>query len=988
MRLKAAGFVLALVATIVATAPNAASSTGYLCDGQLATIVVQESGTVTVGTDGDDVIVGTFGDDEIQGGGGNDTICGHAGNDILIGGAGNDHIQGGNDADQLLGGPGDDVLFGGNGDDEVNGQAGTDITLGEQGDDTLIGDPAVDTLWPGPGDNEIIEATAPPTDAADSESPTDDGSAEAPAFDPDAPLITDRLAFLDAGTFRFDTGGTPFNIEFPEGWEVLFNSEVLGVFGTTDFTPLGGPVNDLLVKRGNALSNPAESGQFLDEQEAPFDVDDLDAWIAATPQEIFTSGPTDTTFGGRDAVTFTVRIEDEAVCGEGPVCIAFTGNITAFDTYSFEPNIDYTVWVVDMGEFDPVFVLLNDNGESAAFSEQAVDVANTIVFDEPQPNPLPLVEAPWEIGGIGEAPPGVVEWPVAGGIAVDIPEASITGLIEPGLFFLTMGTQPIPGELEILAPVSDPSGNPITTVDDFIAAGDVIDFSTTLVGTAETRLGTATVVDIEGGNFDRFAAPDDLTPANIGIITEAGAQFGWQAPPLGRAWIIESERGLIVFTAELFEGERDALDPFIEYAESILPSLRFVDEPDGALPRLFSEVGFELQPAGDYVADFPATNPVLIETAGDAVLLPIGPDLIAVEPPALANPDGPPISPALLDVSEVVTSTAGDTAPVPDDLGAFFENDDRLVIEDSGAFQASGVEARWWQLSSVPGAGLPEDSGCPFGDCVPIFVNSVATGGTVVIGNLFDFRIYEIADPDGTAYAIAQAPPERSAEAFEFAESLLSSAEVLPVPIVPDFEEGDLFGFSEGDTLTPGTYFADDALSVPFTVELAEERRFGIATQGLIGFQSTDFTFSDVFEGLSILEPTTGLAAPEAIGGPEGPPESFIDFPSDLTDWVNSIDGLELVASGSRDIGGVETNFVDIAVAGVPERNGDCGGTPCFSLFEFVFGPYALAEGSQLRIYVVELPATTILVLIEAGEDGFDQFVAEGQSLLDGITFG
>ena len=205
---------------------------------------------------------------------------------------------------------------------------------------------------------------------------------------------------------------------------------------------------------------------------------------------------------------------------------------------------------------------------------------------------------------------------------------------------------------------------------------------------------------------------------------------------------------------------------------------------------------------------------------------------------------------------------------------------------------------------------------------------------------------------------------------------------------MPDFEEGDLFGFGEGDTLTPGTYFADDALSVPFTVETSEDLRFGIVAEGLIGLQSADFTFSDTFEGFSIVEPTTRLAAPDGIGGPEGPPESFIDFPSDLTDWVNDIDGIELLASGSRDIDGIETSFVDIAVAGAPQRNGDCGGTPCFSLFEFSLGGWVLLQGMPMRLHVVELPETTILVTIEAGEADFDQFAGEVQSIIDGISFG
>ena len=996
MKLKAAGLVLALVGALVAGVPTVGASTAYgpvsgagtICNGQAATIIVQESGVVTTGTDGDDVIIGTFGPDTIDGGAGHDTICGHSGDDVINGGPGNDHIQGGNSEDIVNGGAGNDVLFGGNGDDEVNGQSGTDIVLGERGNDTLIGDPAVDTIYPGPGNDEIIEAApvAPPgVDAPADPAPGDD--APAPTFDPSAPLNTDQRARLDPGVALFETGGTPFNIEFPEGWELIFNSEVLAAF-TTDFDPLVGPENDLLVKRGNALGNPAEAGTFIDEQDAPFDVRDLDAWIAAVPQEIFSVAPSSTTFAGRDAVTFQVRIEDVSLCGDGPACFTFTGNVSAFDSYSFEPNVDYTVWVVDMGEFDPQFVLLADNGESPVFSEQALDVANSIVFDEPQPNPLPLVEAPWEIGGIGFVPPGVVEWPLAGGVAVDIPEESVTGQSNPGLFFLTQGLLRQPAELQVFTPVSDPLGNPIETTADFIAAGEVIDFTATEVGTAETRLGTATVVDIVGGDFDPFPPVDALTSANFGIITEEGAQFGWGAPTFARAWIIESDRGLIVLSASVFGLEREALDEFIDYAESVLPSLRFVDEPDGALPQLATDVGFEVVVAGDYILNFDPSNPVLTQTTEDAVLVPAGPDLIAVEPPALAIPDGPPVGIAFLDVNEVFTSNdGGDTAPVPDDLGAFFAADDRLTIEDTGTLTVSGVEARWWDLAAAPGAGLPEGEGCAFGNCVPIFVNQTA-GGTIVIADNFEFRVFEIPDPDGTVYAIAQAPAETNDELLEFADGVLAGIEVLPVPVIPDFDEGDLFGIEGGATLPPGSYFSNDAFSVPFQLELTEERRFGIATETLIGIQAADFAFSDDFSGVGIIEPTSGLAAPDAIGGPDGPPASFIEIPSDLTSWVEAIPEIELRGSGSRDIGGIESNFVDIAVIGAPERNGDCGGTACFTLFNFGLGPFLAIEGSPQRIYVVELPETTILINVEAPEAEFDGFVADSQIVLDGISFG
>lgn len=57
-------------------------------------IVIQNSGLVTNGTDGDDVILGTGGNDEIHGGGGNDIICGQGGNDIVDGGLGQDICDG------------------------------------------------------------------------------------------------------------------------------------------------------------------------------------------------------------------------------------------------------------------------------------------------------------------------------------------------------------------------------------------------------------------------------------------------------------------------------------------------------------------------------------------------------------------------------------------------------------------------------------------------------------------------------------------------------------------------------------------------------------------------------------------------------------------------------------------------------------------------------------------------------------------------------
>ena len=1012
MRLKSVGIALAMAATLVATATTQISASGgYFCDDQPATIVVEEEGILTVGTDGDDVIVGTFGDDRIDGGGGNDTICGHAGDDVLRGGPGDDHIQGGNDTDRVLGGQGDDVLFGGNGDDEVNGQRGTDIVLGEAGNDVLIGDPEIDTLWPGPGDDEIVEvdesstvdeapsedADAPEDDVSSDESddltdegPSDDDSAgEDPTddagtdviFDPEVPLFIDSAGPLDPGVAQFTAGGTPFTATFPEGWQVLANFPDLAAFGT-GFSD-GAPVNDLVIFRPNALSNPDEAGTFIEDQVAPFDVRDIEGWLAAMPAEIFPSAPVETTLGGRDAVMFEVSYTDTSVCRDGVFCLSLGGNTTSGINIALEPDVDYFIWAVDMGEFDPTFVFVSSDGEIEGFTEQALEIAATIAFGEPGPNPSPAAEAPWEIGGFGEVPAGPVELPIAGGLAVDIPLVSITGLIEPGLHFLTMGTQPSPTEMDIFTPVSDAEGNAIATAADFIAAGDVVGFTATEIGSVETRVGTATVIDIVGPEvFTDGPPPEEPTSADIGILTNPDSQFGWQAPIFGRAWLIESERGLIAFTAELFQGGPADLEPLISYVESVLPSLRFVDQPDGALPIPLTEIELGPVAAGDYIAEL--ANPILVQTNDEIVVPFVADNLAAFAPIGAEGFD----SLAIFDTEEVVTNTAGETAPIPDDLGAFLEGDERLLVEDSGTLLVSGVEARWWDLTSVDGAGFPADSPCPLGNCVPILVNSSAGGGQIVIGNELDFRLFEIPDPDGTSYAVAQSNPADRDLIFNFADELLSGVEVLPAPEVIEFAEGDILGIEQSSTFEAGTYFTNEVFSVPFELVTDQDWRLGFAADTAIGIESPDFSIQDGFQALIVLEPTTGFADPGTIGGPEAMVESTIGFPTDLVAWVDAIPQLDVLNSGTREISGIDAPFIDLALDGPADRNGDCNGTSCLRLFEWAFDGWHIFEGSPMRLYVIEAEGTTFVIAVESPEDSFDAFLTESDPLLDGITFG
>jgi CSLREA domain-containing protein len=123
--------------------------TAPMCNGQTATIYVNNQGTIVGGpnngqpyagelngTSGADVIVGINGRDEISARGGNDVVCGRGNNDELEGGAGNDQLFGGDGRDVLRGEGGNDILAGEDGNDTLTGGLGADRFRGGGGTDT------------------------------------------------------------------------------------------------------------------------------------------------------------------------------------------------------------------------------------------------------------------------------------------------------------------------------------------------------------------------------------------------------------------------------------------------------------------------------------------------------------------------------------------------------------------------------------------------------------------------------------------------------------------------------------------------------------------------------------------------------------------------------------------------------------------------------------------------------------------------------------
>lgn len=110
----------------------------YVAPGWSGSVKVGTLGNNTLtGTSGADIVLGLGGNDKLDGKGGDDLLCGGDGVDLLLGGAGNDLLDGGNgndvlnggsgDFDQLLAGDGNDVLLDGDGVINAQGGAGNDL---------------------------------------------------------------------------------------------------------------------------------------------------------------------------------------------------------------------------------------------------------------------------------------------------------------------------------------------------------------------------------------------------------------------------------------------------------------------------------------------------------------------------------------------------------------------------------------------------------------------------------------------------------------------------------------------------------------------------------------------------------------------------------------------------------------------------------------------------------------------------------------------
>ncbi len=249
-------------------------------------------------------------------------------------------------------------------------------------------------------------------------------------------------------------------------------------------------------------------------------------------------------------------------------------------------------------------------------------------------------------------------------------------------------------------------------------------------------------------------------------------------------------------------------------------------------------------------------------------------------------------------------------------------------------------------------------------------------------------RLIEIPDPDGTMFVLAQSLPENADAMGALAVTIAEGLEVLPEAAeLEPADPNDLAAREMGTPIEAGTYFAEDLLPMPVEITVPDGLVLSLNLSSAIAFEPPGLSPADPFQGVSIVEPVNGLADPADIGGPEGPPENFVEVPEDLATWVDQIPQIELIDSGSTTIGGFDAPWVEVKVVAAADRRGDCG-RPCINMWDWSFGPWLLDEPSAQRIHTVAHPEGTVFVVIEGPVDDLDTWADEVQPLIDGITFG
>lgn len=390
--------------------------------------------------------------------------------------------------------------------------------------------------------------------------PTTTSTATGPAppavFDPTAQELTKEGQPLDPGTYLVNTLGIAMSLTVGEDWHVQPNSAAR--FVLSDPASSGPGDRDIVFLRPTALADPDAPNAPRDQQEG-WPIEDIRGWLDNLIGGVVDGEPLETTLGGLPAVMFDVSLGDSVDCGP-EFCVGFADN-RGVNGLWFDPDVAYRVWWVDTGDFHPVAISVGTGRIGPEWFTTAQEVLDTVAFDEPGPHPFPEGDL-CELGYPAECPAGRVTLPFGGGVSFVLEEDRFI-YQEPGFVDLPLR---LPGGVEFVLPRFSPDGTALASVEDVIGALrdwplDLTELDPTTVAGAPTRV------------FDLTDGPRSfLSPA----VTWDEDIPGWFPPRAARIWLLDTERGVIMITAESFETDL-ALPDAIALAESVIATLELVE---------------------------------------------------------------------------------------------------------------------------------------------------------------------------------------------------------------------------------------------------------------------------------------------------------------------------------------------------------------------------------------------------------------------------
>ena len=388
-----------------------------------------------------------------------------------------------------------------------------------------------------------------------------------PVGDDSKPVIQEGVTLEAETQYQSESTGVPINFSFSAGaWQVGPNGP--GHLIVEDPDSLGFGDKMIAFIRPSALSDPTQPGADPEIQDS-HPLNDIIGWVDGLAEGVTASEPEMEMFGGQEALRFTVQVTDSDLCGGAEeFCVGFVTNNFVVG-WPLEIGSTSTVYWIDFDDdLAPLVAIVGSRESDDTWRESADALLATVELGEPEPHPVSPSDNPfWERGlSTGEpVPAGLQRFPSFGGVQLDLDEDRVVN--QPGSYFLVVTSDDGQGDVEIWRAFQGPGGETIESTDDLVLVLEQISSSVEEVGSSTYPLGEAREFDIrgEGNTFD----------PGMSIVPEPGVN--WFTPSAAHLWVFETERGIVVVSAESFLGDL-LLDDMRDFAETVvLPSAEFIN---------------------------------------------------------------------------------------------------------------------------------------------------------------------------------------------------------------------------------------------------------------------------------------------------------------------------------------------------------------------------------------------------------------------------